>query len=184
MALRRASSTFFNKLVHSTTRQSVHNNVAPHRNFSSGTFLISLLSLFYPLFGLRENRRKISFFLFLSSYWYLVAEKTEWENRNEVPSSMETENEGNEKILSVVGVWLLRKLWERMETEKYNPLFGSNLLFGCKENEGNKKIMKLFFFFGISESVMNFYLLRPNCCINLIWGLESKFLFECCENGK
>ncbi|XP_065633008.1 large ribosomal subunit protein uL2my, C-terminal part [Quercus suber] len=35
MALRRASSTFFNKLVHSTTRQSVHNNVAPHRNFSS-----------------------------------------------------------------------------------------------------------------------------------------------------
>ena len=167
MALRRASSTFFNKLVHSTTRQSVHNNVAPHRNFSSGTFLISLLSLFYPLFGLRENRRKISFFLFLSSYWYLVAEKTEWENRNEVPSSMETENEGNEKILSVVGVWLLRKLWERMETEKSNPFFGSNLLFGCKENEGNRKKNETFFL-GISESVMNFYLLGPNCFINLI----------------
>ena len=147
MALRRASSTFFNKLVHSTTRQSVHNNVAPHRNFSSGTFLISLLSLFYPLFGLRENCRKISFFLsFFSSYWYLVAEKTEWENGNEVPSSMETENEGNEKILSVVGVWLLRKLWERMETEKYNPFFGSNLLFGCKENEGNRKKNETFFF--------------------------------------
>ena len=68
MALRRASSTFFNKLVHSTTRQSVHNNVAPHRNFSSGTFLISLLSLFYPLFGLRENRRKISFFFLFFSF--------------------------------------------------------------------------------------------------------------------
>ena len=149
MALRRASSTFFNKLVHSTTRQSVHNNVAPHRNLSSGTFLISLLSLFYPLFGLRENRRKISFFFsFFSSYWYLVAEKTEWKNRNEVPSSMETENEGNEKILSVVGVWLLRKLWERMETEKYNPFFGSNLLFGCKENERNGKKNETFFFFG------------------------------------
>ena len=147
MALRRASSTFFNKLVHSTTRQSVHNNVAPHRNFSSGTFLISLLSLFYPLFGLRENCRKISFFFsFFSSYWYLVAEKTEWENGNEVPSSMETENEGNEKVLSVVGVWLLRKLWERMETEKSNPFFGSNLLFGCKENEGNRKKNETFFF--------------------------------------
>ena len=121
MALRRASSTFFNKLVHSTTRQSVHNNVAPHRNLSSGTFLISQLSLFYPLFGFRENRRKISFFFFSSSsYQYLVAEKTEGENRNEVPSSMETENEGNEKIISVVCVWLLRKLWERMETEKSN----------------------------------------------------------------
>ena len=74
MALRRASSTFFNKLVHSTTRQSVHNNVAPHRNFSSGTFLISQLSLFYPLFGFRENRRKISFFFFpllLVSIWLL-----------------------------------------------------------------------------------------------------------------
>ena len=186
MALRRASSTFFNKLVHSTTRQSVHNNVAPHRNFSSGTFLISLLSLFYPLFGLRENRRKISFFFsFFSSYWYLVAEKTEWKNRNEVPSSMETENEGNEKILSVVGVWLLRKLWERMETEKSNPFLGGQIYcLVAKKMKEMEKGMKLFFFWGISESVMNFYLLSPNYCINLIWGFESKFLFECCENGK
>ena len=51
----------------------------------------------------------------------MVAKKTEDENRNEVDSSMEIENEGNEIFLSVVGVWLLRKLLERMETEKSNP---------------------------------------------------------------
>ena len=79
---------------------------------------------------------------------------------------METENEGNEKNLSVVGVWLLRKLWERMETEKPNPFLGGQIycLVAEKMKEMEKR-MKLFFFLGISESVMNFYLLGPNCCI-------------------
>ena len=78
----------------------------------------------------------------------MVAEKTQGENINELPSSMETENEGNEKIISVVCVWLLRKLWERMETEKSNLFFlGSNLLFCCKEKDGNGKKNETFFFF-------------------------------------
>ena len=100
---------------------------------------------------------------------------------------MEIENEGNEIFLSVVGVWLLRKLWERMETKKSNPFLGGQIYcLVAKKMKEMEKRMKLFFFFffGISESVMNFYLLGPNCCVNLIWGFESKFLFECYENGK
>ena len=79
----------------------------------------------------------------------MVAEKTEGENRNEVASAMETENEGNEKNLSVVGVWLLRKLWERMETEKPNPFLGGQIycLVAEKMKEMEKR-MKLFLFFG------------------------------------
>ena len=61
---------------------------------------------------------------------------------------METENEGNEKNLSVVGVWLLRKLWERMEIEKPNPFLGGQIycLVAEKMKEMEKR-MKLFFFF-------------------------------------
>ena len=72
----------------------------------------------------------------------MVAEKTEGENRNEVASSMETENEGNEKFLSVIGVWLLRKLLERMETEKSNPFLGGQIscLVAKKMKEMEKRI--------------------------------------------
>lgn len=50
MAVRRASSTFFNNLnlLNSTIRQSLHNTVAAHRNFSSGTFSFSQLSVWLP----------------------------------------------------------------------------------------------------------------------------------------
>ena len=54
MALRRASSSFFNNLIHSTICQSTHDNIASHCNFSSGTFLIHnslTLSLSLSVFG-------------------------------------------------------------------------------------------------------------------------------------
>ena len=55
---------------------------------------------------------------------------------------METENEGNENFLSVVGVWLLRKLLERMETEKSNPSLGGQIscLVAKKMKEMEKRI--------------------------------------------
>ena len=60
---------------------------------------------------------------------------------------METENEGNEKNLSVVGVWLLRKLRERMETEKPNPFLGGQIYcLVAKKMKEMEKRMRLFFF--------------------------------------